>query len=306
MARFILTLLALSLAAQATLAKPKAARIYRQAGKSKIVITVTDRLAGAVDSLIWDGVEFIDSADHGRQLQSASNFDAGGKFIPETFNPTEAGSLSDGAGPKSTSKLIGIQISPDKRELRTVTQMAFWLRPGEKTQGHPARNTAPLSNHLLTKHIKIGHGKLDHVLEYTVTFTVPAGENHTFAQFEALTGYMPRRFSSFWKYIPRKRGLEQLDAGPGEQFYPVVLSTPNGSHAMGVYSPDLPPPGFAGTGYGRFNFPAAKVNKWNCVYRISEPKGIKPGNYTYRMFVPVGTIADVALALAALHDEFEK
>ena len=72
------------------------------AGPSEIVITTRSRVAGAIDSLTWGGREFIDSFDHGRQLQSASNFDGGGRFVPETFNPTEAGSRADGRGPTST------------------------------------------------------------------------------------------------------------------------------------------------------------------------------------------------------------
>ena len=77
------------------------AQIRAKAGPSEIVITTTSRLAGAIHSLTWNGREFIDSADHGRQLQSASNFDAGSRFIPETFNPTEAGSRFDGAGKRA-------------------------------------------------------------------------------------------------------------------------------------------------------------------------------------------------------------
>ena len=84
------------------------AQIRAKAGPSEIVITTTSRLAGAIHSLRWNGREFIDSADHGRQLQSAANFDMGSKFIPETFNPTEAGSRFDGAGSKSTSVLHGL------------------------------------------------------------------------------------------------------------------------------------------------------------------------------------------------------
>src|SRR5437879_419530 len=65
--------------------------IRGKAGASEIVITTTARLAGAIHSLTWNGREFIDSTDHGRQLQSAASFDCAGDFIPETFNPTEAG-----------------------------------------------------------------------------------------------------------------------------------------------------------------------------------------------------------------------
>ena len=75
------------------------AEIRAPVGESEIVITTTSRLAGAIHSLTWNGKEFIDSFDHGRQLQSASNFDAGTPITGETFNPTEAGSRDDGAGP---------------------------------------------------------------------------------------------------------------------------------------------------------------------------------------------------------------
>src|SRR4051812_35251879 len=90
--------LALALALLAT--PPSGEAVIRgKAGGSEIVVTTTDRLAGAVHSLTWDGVEFIDSHDHGRQLQSAAGFD-GGKpgFHAECFNPTEAGSRHDGTG----------------------------------------------------------------------------------------------------------------------------------------------------------------------------------------------------------------
>src|SRR5205823_5835380 len=66
--------------------------IRGRAGASEIVLTTTARVAGAVHSLTWNGKEFLDSFDHGRQMQSAASFDGGGRFVPETFNPTEAGS----------------------------------------------------------------------------------------------------------------------------------------------------------------------------------------------------------------------
>ena len=75
---------------------------------SEIVITTTSRLAGAIHSLTWNGREFINSVDHGRQLQSAANFDLRSRFTGETFNPTEAGSRNDGAGETSTSRLLHI------------------------------------------------------------------------------------------------------------------------------------------------------------------------------------------------------
>jgi hypothetical protein len=277
--------------------------IRAPAGGSEIVITTTSRCAGAIHSLTWNGKEFIDSADHGRQFQSAANFDAGKQpFFPETFNPTEAGSARDGAGKMSTSKLLELRAKDN--ELVTKSLMAFWLAPGEKSQGHPALNDKRLSNHLLAKEVRIGFQEWKNVLDYRVTFTVPKTERHNYAQFEALTGYMPPDFSRFETFDPKTGKLEPLEDGPGEQNRPVVFSTENGSHAMGIFSPDQPSQGYEGAGYGRFRFKAEKVVKWNCVFRVRDENGVKPGDYSYRMLMPIGTREDVRVALAALHKVF--
>jgi len=158
--------------------------IRGRCGDSDIVITTTARLAGAIHSLTWNGKEFIDSADHGRQLQSASNFDAGSAFTSETFNPTEAGSMHD---------------------------------------------------------------------------------------------------------------------GPGEQKHPVALSTEAGDFALGIYAPDQPSKGFENAGYGRWYFGPQHVVKWNCVFRIRDVNGIAARDYSFRMFVIIGTLEDVRISIIRLH-----
>lgn len=282
------------------------ASIRGKAGSSEIVITTTDRLAGAIHSLTWGGKEFIDSHDHGRQLQSAASFDcaAAGEFWAERYNPTEAGSRADGTGAKSSSKLRDLRT--EGAELKTTTQMAFWLAPGETSSGRPALNDKVLSDHFVSKRVRIGYKKLANVIEYEVTFTVPKGERHTYAQFEALTGYMPPEFGRFWKFRPDSGRLEELDDGPGEQGFPVVFATEGKTHAMGVFSPDQPSPGHETAGYGRFRFKAEKVVKWNCAFRVRNDRGITAGEYRFRMFVAVGTLEDVRQSLAALVEEFAR
>lgn len=266
---------------------------------SEIVITTTSRLAGAIHSLTWNGKEFIDSVDHGRQLQSASNFDAGSPFTSETFNPTEAGSRYDGAGNRSSSRLL--HYLAKRNQLQTTTQMAFWLRPGEKSDGQPAKNTTVLSDHLLTKRVTVGYRDMPNVIEYDVTFGIPVGESHQYAQFEAVTGYMPADFRRFVVFDPTSSQFEPLSDGPGEQKNPVALSTEDGNFAMGVYSPDQPSRGFEQAGYGRWNFRPQPVVKWNCVFRIRDAQGIAAGDYSFKMFVIVGTLEDVRLAMVRMH-----
>lgn len=274
--------------------------IRAPAGQSEIVITTTKRLAGAIDSLTWNGKEFIDSTDHGRQLQSAASFDCAksGPFWAECFNPTEAGSRADGAGPASSSKLLRLRAHGN--ELEATTRMAFWLARGERSAGRLALNDTVLSRHTLRKHVKIGYRDLPHVIQYDVVFTVPSGERHNYAQFEALTGYMPTEFGTFWGCNPAAGKLQPLDDGPGEQALPVVFSTADGSHAAGVYSPDQPSPGYEQAGYGRFRFAAEQVVKWNCAFRVRQPDGIAPGEYAFRLFVVVGSLDDVRKSIAGL------
>jgi hypothetical protein len=278
--------------------------IRAKAGGSEIVITTTARVAGAIHSLTWDGVEFVDSLDHGRQIQSASNFDAGQPFVPEVFNPTEAGSMADGTGPRSTSRLL--ELSARENQLVTLSRMAFWLKPGEKSQGNPARNAGALSDHYLAKRVTVGHKDVPHAIEYRVTFLVPGGEKHTYAQFEAVTGYMPPAFGTFFRFDPTTATLQPLSDGPGEQPDPVVLSTADGRHAMGVYSPDQPSKGYETAGYGRFRFKAEKVVKWNCVFRTKSQLPIPGGEHQFRCFLVVGTSKDCESALAALNKEFAR
>ncbi len=263
-----------------------------------IVITTTPRLAGAIHSLTWNGREFIDSTDHGRQLQSASNFDAGSAFTGETFNPTEAGSRSDGAGPVSSSRLL--HLIADRQTLQTTSQMAFWLRPGELSAGHPAKNTTVLSNHLLTKRVTIGYQGFPNVIQYDVTFGLPANESHKYAQFEAVTGYMPPDFNQFMTLDPATGKTEILSDGPGEQPKPIIFATRDGQHAMGIWSPDQPSFGFENAGYGRWRFVAQRVVKWNCVFRLRAPDGVPAGDYSFRSFVVIGSQSDVVTTMMQL------
>lgn len=268
--------------------------IRARAGGSEIVITTTARVAGAIHSLTWGGKEFIDSLDHGRQLQSASNLDAGVSPIrPETFNPTEAGSRLDHVGPRSSSVLL--EYRAESSSLRTKSRMAFWLAPGEKSGAYPARNKTVVSQHLLAKTVTIGWGGRPHVIRYDVVFTLPAGELHREAVFEALTGYMPPEFEKFWAFDVGTGELAPLSDGPGEQAKPVVLATADGKYAMGIWSPQL------GARYGRFRFTRERVVKWNCVFRPPVASaGLPAGEYPFSQYVVVGDLARVQAELQVL------
>jgi hypothetical protein len=268
--------------------------ISRPYRNSEIVIGASKRFAGAIDSLTWNGQEFVNAYDHGRQMQSAANFDG----ARECLNPTEAGSLDDDRGDTSTSQLIAMEAKDNR--LVTHNRMAFWLAPGQTSpscRGRSAVNTTKLSGFELMKTVTIGAHGIDNVIEHDITFRVPS--EHKTGTFAAVAAYMPASFSDFWTFDRKKNYLAPLDGGPGEQPLPAIAATPDGKFALGLYSPDLPQ---GGQGYGRFRYLDLKgadnaTVKLNCVFR---EKPVKPGDHRFVCYSIVGTLDDVKRSMARL------
>ncbi len=289
------------------------------AGKP-ITISTSARTASAVNSLVWNGVDFIDDHDHGRQLQSASNHGLSGvAFCPEGYNPTQAGSVNDGAGPTSSSTLISEQVT--NNQLRTAGKMAFWQAPGQTNPaGCTAYNTTLLSDHTVSTTYTLGVGingvLIDNLIRHDVTFDIPHGPgvNFFYHQMEALTGYMPPSFSKFRTWNPATNALNLINAPNAEQSLPLIFSTDDDNYAIGVYSQNLPEPTLPSAGYGAFFFPGAAsdagpgtgVSKWNIVYRegnANRPQDLQTQtSLTYTSYLAVGTVQQVQESLAALVD----
>ena len=256
-------------------------------GGDPITIRASDQFSGAIFSLTWRGVEFIDSYDHGRQLQSAVQFNG----RRECYNPTEAGANADSGGRWSSSELLS--VIAEANTLRTLTRMAFWLGPGEVSPSCPggASNAASLSDHQLAKTVTVR----GNVITHDVTFHVP--RSYERADFEAVTAYLPARFDTFWSYDPRSDAITPLEKARGARDDPVVITTSDGSYAMGVYSIRLPQSAHPTSGYGWQRFETEQVSKWSCVYRL---KHLQPGSYSFRCFIIVGSLDDVTATIRTL------
>ena len=263
----------------------------------RLTITSSAEYAGAIYSLNWNDVEFINSGDHGRELQSAAVFDG----LGECFNPTEAGSAYDGDGTATTSKLLS--FSTDSNVLKSRTQMAFWTSVGQPypagcgmTNLTVAQNTTALSNHILSKQVAIGIPGVPNVIDYQVTFHV--AEHHTSAIFESLTGYLTQNFTAFWTFDPATKTLATLSYGPGEQDKPIIFSTADKNYAMGIYTPGLPVAAFPGVGYGRYSYLTQYTTKWSAFYHMGDTP---IGDYKFHLYVFVGTLAEVESGMGAVY-----
>ena len=282
---------------QPGLARPMT--IFGQFKGQTVMVTATRRSAGAIESLQWGGTEFIDANDHGRDLQSAVSFDG----LTECDNPTEAGASRDGARPSASSSLL-LRASTSDNILRTQSQMAYWLRFGQRSPAcGAARNdlATKLSSIRLTKSVRFLPSYAN-VLEHRISFDLE--RPRALAQFEVLTAYMPARFDTFYRFDPASGRMESLSDGPGEQEQPVVLATSDGEHALGLFTPQAGVAGLKGPGYGRWRFASEHVTKSNVVFR---QENASAGAHAFLVYTVFGSLEDVKSSLAKLyHDTREQ
>jgi hypothetical protein len=238
-----------------------------------ITLKFSDYNAGALTSLVFRGKEYVDDFDHGRQWQSA--FSIGG----EIWNPTEAGGEFDGINPRPSSSQV-LDFSLRDNLMTTLTQMAFWREVNGKR----------LSDSILRKSIRIENQFLVWETEFQVQSNIVGH-----CVFEVLTGYMPKDFNRFYylngtELIPIQAPIGGVEAG--KLF---LMSTADGKHAVSAKTEGIPQ-GIWNVGYGMQDYSAYGTNKWNCVYRVNNPKG----NYKFSTKIAIGTVEEVISMIGRL------
>lgn len=235
-----------------------------------VVVRADSRFGGAIYSLTWGGFEFVDSSDHGRELQTAWQLDD----MVEGENPTEAGSASDGAGPTSTTVVTGTRLNGNV--LETSATLAYWL---------PYQGTA-LSPDTLSKRVTL----LDGVIHHEVSIDL-IGDHRDMA-IEGLTGYLPQAFTRFVSFDPASSARAELSPPNGmmQSNLPVLATTADGSYALALWHRDKDKT----YAYGRIG-PWPKLDAaW-----FSVPDA-KAGRYSFECFTVFGTLASVTATLSRL------
>lgn len=301
-------LLALSLAS-ANRALAADASISSSAAGGTIVLTASGgRFAGAISSLTYRSVQYINIADHGRQMQSAIQLDGWG----ECYNPNEAGSVNDGTKTTSTSKLLA--ISSANNVLITQTQPAFWMAyqqqygkpcnpnlPAPNNTVSVSQNTTDLSNFTLQRTSSFYGPLIPNLIDVNVSWTVP--ENHSSSNTEASTAYLPSTFNVFLTYDRASRTLTKVtatatDSAAQHTSLPVIIAQTNGQHSMGAFSPVImTTPGRGYMAYLNFSTGSTPTTKWSCVY--GETNVTAGSVYSYSCPIAVGSVDEVITAIEA-------
>lgn len=290
MERSLIALLALAASACAGLPTSAALDARWSVAGEPLLVRSAPGFAGAVSSIRFRGVEHLDSADHGRLLQGAISFNGRG----ECDNPTLAGASSDPSG-RSASRLLGAAAGPGGWS--TVTRMAYWLRPGQLCTAadgarRPAHNRTRLSDVAYAQSFTPGWGAPNAV---HADITITTDRTRAQAVVEALTAYLPSRFSVAYTFDPASGRLQpdpEAGSNSGEQDRPVVLATADGRSALGLLSQE----GDAPPRYGRVLRP--EVGKINIVHRPPGPYAAGP--HRYRCVWIIGSLAEVEATLRIL------
>lgn len=253
---------------------------------SDIVVSVDARFGGAIYSLTWKGVQFVNTDDHGREIQTAFQLDG----LGEAVNPTEAGSAADAAGPTSSSIVNSAVASGN--QITTTSIMAYWL---------PA--SAIRSTYSLSKTITLGWAGIANVIRDDIT--VVGSEYHSSVSIEGLTGYLGAQFTSLYEFDPSTEQLTNLPYTPSSVFdpskivgssIPIILATPTGDAAMGIYSPTVPV-------YQAWMGAGGDSMKWDAAVHSVVP--FPAGRYSWTVYMVVGTLAQVKQSLSILrHTEY--
>ncbi len=266
----------------APFSQPLASGIWR-VGEEPLRWEAGRGFAGAISSIRFRGREYLDSADHGREMQGAVQFGSG-----ECLNPTLAGASRDPPG-ESSSQVLSIQAGPAR--YRTSTRMAFWTRPDQPCTLGPYAQGAGLNRSDVSDLVysqDMAPGYMGHPNAVLVRVGVDSPHLRPPASVEALTGYMPPDFDTFTLYdleTGRFREDGALRIRSGERDDPLILSTADGRSAMGVIGlSSSTEPHYAG-------FHSAAVGKWSLVYHEAAP--FAPGLHRYACVWIIGTLQEV-------------
>jgi hypothetical protein len=260
-----------------------------------IFLSTSPRMAGGVDSLVWNNFEFTNQWDHGRELQVAFTNGYG-----ECYNPTECGSSDDLHINMSTSVLQSVRVS--NTTLWTQSLPAFWLMPGEQEPNPSsicttAINTQRVSDFQLTKTVSVSANRVQYAFSmYMATYSSQV-------QLEGPTHYMPLDFNRFFTFDTTSGIITEVSRDSGEVPLPLIFATSDLAYAEGCLG--YVPEGWV-LSYAKFYFPdevitlelitlltlialitlltlmqgpiSACTSKWSVVYRLFSPT---PAGVTY-------------------------
>jgi hypothetical protein len=286
---------------------------------SDLTVITASRLAGGIYSIVWNGITYCFSTDHGTGLQFAYQctpyeLDGAAFSINNNsglfFAPTEEGNQQDGNSQHlCSSDLLETWVRADGLSVITTVNPTFWGKPDSVNTPTPY-NVRRLSSWTTTCERQIGYGGNDHIIRSTNSLTFPPFpelSQFDWIQLSDLTMYFPIADFSVCRKVNPADGTTVIATPPGpgdieyNQTQPYLWENAGGTAAGGVYIPpsSIGPLGFYCARYGpltsntfAFRCPAQQVG------------GVQPLPETVEAFYCYGDRADVIAAFQQLYLDF--
>lgn len=263
---------------------------------------------GALWSWVWNGVEFVDTNDYGRLIQSALfYYDSQGRL----HNPTEAGDRfgtpSQSAQDKSGSPILNLQITNGTHITRSIP-----LDFVPENFGGDGNHPVIYPQMSIGKNIQMNYAGKGAVVRYTSHVASATAIPATL--FELPTAYLKPAFNRF-RFVDAKTGVVT-------QVYPASCSNtsiqfhtdnPNFSGYGGVIASDASGQYAIGI-YGRTNkvggniayFDAWDFSSNGCIDATNKISAVRAGpisvgDNAWTVFMVSGTVSDVVAKMRDLY-----
>ena len=200
---------------------------------SRLVVASNRKAGCSLWSWVWDGFEYVNVHDYGRQIQTAFVSDRGRAY---EANPTEAGSrFSTGFVPLQGSPCLYAVNRPPGTQATLAVPLEY----------EPVRWGGSLGRAFLWRDVRIGKEiTLDYlglgpVAKYTSIVAVPAAVPGAGVEIPSI--YLPASLSRFYGYDAGSGELVRQDPEqeggtlPPSGYGGVIAATPDGARAFGQY-----------------------------------------------------------------------
>lgn len=281
---------------------------------STFELEVEGWLAGGVQRMTWNGVNYINAADHGQGFQWAYNIIPtdlypmnGGNFTTLSgllFAPVEQGNITDGSNANvCSSDQYEAWLRNDGLAIITTVNPANWGDPTDTIAPTP-RSIRRLSGYTTRAERIIGYDGNDHIIQSLSTVIIPDEDWSGYPQglFCDLTAYGVGATFTVCKSVNLDTGVATDVTPPSDgtithsQTAPRMWCNADSSHCFAVYSP-LSMVGTHGFLGGRKG-----VNANSFHFRSIEP--VVAGEHFAPSFLCFGAEATVIAALQQVYGDF--
>jgi hypothetical protein len=273
-------------------------------------VSIQSNLAagGALWRWYWQGLQFVNIDDYGREIQSAFFFNSGAS------NPTEAGDRFSEQdlvpGVRHGSPVVLAQNSGT-----TQTTRALPLEWNPNEHGGGANHPVIWSDIVLGKDLTLNFNDLGPVAQYTTYLSLPTSIK---GGLELPTPYLRAIFTRFWTYNAETKQLTDVTRKVpngclppqtahysfSPRFGGVLASDQTGAHAMGEYGVNTSQGGSVDS-FAIYSFLCAgsgtSESSYDTVKLDAVKSGIFPsGDNTYNTYLMTDTVTNVAADMAQL------